>query len=351
MKISVIIPVYNAETTIERCLGHMFSQERPPEETILIDNNSSDRSVELIKEFIHSHSNCNIILEHESKKGPGAARNKGLLKATGDIIAFTDADCFVHKDWLKNLLKVYGETGADGVGGVAEIFCPVTASEKLQAIDHIMPGELLGASMEEKYSALFNGLAVITFNGSYKKEALDKAGGFDEDLSVTGEDVDLCMRIFQQGGKLIVWHPEVQVWHMPRKKFMLYAKRIFQYREILARLLKKHFNKELFIQFKRLKVIRFNFFFNVAITLEAQMIFACILLAVIFKGLFLVVLFFSAVIFYVRFMKRVLVRSRHLGLSIGLRGALAIAGLDIVKKLSSEAGRIYGAVKNRSIFI
>ena len=99
VKISVVLPVYNAETYIEDCIRALLSQNYPVDqyEIIMVDNNSKDRSPEIIKRY------PDIKYLKRSKQGSYAARNTGILQAKGEIIAFTDADCEPSVDWLKNI--------------------------------------------------------------------------------------------------------------------------------------------------------------------------------------------------------------------------------------------------------
>lgn len=99
VKISVVVPVYNAETYIEDCIRALLSQNYPVDhyEIIMVDNNSKDCSPEIIKRY------PDIKYQKTDKKGSYAARNKGILQAKGEIIAFTDADCAPSVDWLRNI--------------------------------------------------------------------------------------------------------------------------------------------------------------------------------------------------------------------------------------------------------
>lgn len=98
-KISVVIPVHNAETYIERCIKALLSQKYPSGhyEIIMVDNNSKDDSPEIIKQYPE------IKYHNVDKQGSYAARNKGISQAKGEIIAFTDADCAPSVDWLRNI--------------------------------------------------------------------------------------------------------------------------------------------------------------------------------------------------------------------------------------------------------
>lgn len=112
-KISVIIPVYNAEKTIRRCLESIMSSEYEEYEVILIDDGSTDNSVSIISEYANRNRRIKIFTQPNS--GPSAARNKGLTLAEGEIIAFVDSDDYVRSDYLDQLVKAFKEQKADVV--------------------------------------------------------------------------------------------------------------------------------------------------------------------------------------------------------------------------------------------
>lgn len=113
MIFSVIIPFLNEEAHIERCIQSLLNQDFPRDkyEIIFIDNDSTDRSREIVLSYPE------LILITEKKIGAYAARNRGLSIARGDIIAFTDADCMPTRDWLKNIMKGMYEKNAEIVLG------------------------------------------------------------------------------------------------------------------------------------------------------------------------------------------------------------------------------------------
>ncbi len=98
MDLSVIIPVYNAGTLINRCLDSVFSQQGKYDiEVICIDDGSTDNSVELIK----SRNEKNITLLQQENAGPAVARNKGMQAATGKYMAYLDADDY----WMPGFIE------------------------------------------------------------------------------------------------------------------------------------------------------------------------------------------------------------------------------------------------------
>ena len=96
-RISVIIPVYNNELTIRSCLDSIFNLNYSNFEVIVVDDCSSDKSIDIVRNY-----SCRIVSLPENM-GAGAARDKGVSEATGEIVAFIDADCVVSKDWLDRI--------------------------------------------------------------------------------------------------------------------------------------------------------------------------------------------------------------------------------------------------------
>lgn len=99
--ISVIVPVYNTEKFIERCVNSIISQTYRDWELFLIDDGSKDNSLELIKKFEKNDSRIRAI--HQENQGAGAARNKGLSLVTGDYIVFVDSDDYLENYYFEML--------------------------------------------------------------------------------------------------------------------------------------------------------------------------------------------------------------------------------------------------------
>lgn len=100
--ISVIIPVYNEEKVIDKCLESLKSQSYPNLEVILVDDGSSDQTVSIVKNLQLKVKNLEILKQNH--KGPGTARNLGASKARGEILVFVDADMTFDPDFLKDLV-------------------------------------------------------------------------------------------------------------------------------------------------------------------------------------------------------------------------------------------------------
>lgn len=103
-KISIIIPVYNAENTLNRCLDSIVNQEYKNYEVILINDGSTDNSKQILDEYKDKYTN--IIVKHKINEGVSSARNMGLEIASGEYIMFIDSDDFFTNKWIDKLNNV-----------------------------------------------------------------------------------------------------------------------------------------------------------------------------------------------------------------------------------------------------
>lgn len=101
IKVSIVIPVYDAEKYIEECIESLLSQTLKECEFIFVNDGSHDRSSEIIKSYQNSDSR--IILINQKNQGVSVSRNKGVQLSTGEYIGFVDADDFVETDMFENL--------------------------------------------------------------------------------------------------------------------------------------------------------------------------------------------------------------------------------------------------------
>ena len=102
--ISVIIPVYNAEKYLERCLQSVLQQTYPHIEVLCVNDGSTDACAEILNRFSVEDLRVKVILQ--ANKGQSAARNVALKAAVGDYVFFVDADDFIHPQTLEILLTV-----------------------------------------------------------------------------------------------------------------------------------------------------------------------------------------------------------------------------------------------------
>lgn len=112
MHISVIIPVYNADKFINRCIDSLISNDiQYPFEILLINDGSTDNSLQIIESYTQKYTYIKVFTQ--VNQGPANARNNGIKIAKGDFIVFVDADDYVEKDYLKNLSSLLMYTNTD----------------------------------------------------------------------------------------------------------------------------------------------------------------------------------------------------------------------------------------------
>ncbi len=201
-KVSVIVPVYNAERTLEDCINSLLALNYPKEnrELIFVDNASTDGTADIL-----SQGRGEIKTLFEGKKGSAAARNRGLMSTSGDVVAFTDSDCVVDKDWLRKIVAPLEDDCVGIVGG------KILAKRPCNKIEEF------GEAIHDHNKAINEYMPpyVITMNWASRLCVLNEVGLFDERF-IRGQDVDLSWRIFQSGYK-IIYEPEAMVHHENEK--------------------------------------------------------------------------------------------------------------------------------------
>lgn len=111
--VSLIIPIYNSEAFLEKCLSSAVSQTLGEIEIILVDDGSSDGSFAIIDSFAENDPRIKVF--KQQNKGPGAARNLGLRMASGEFVAFMDSDDWIDEEFLEKMYNAAVENDADVV--------------------------------------------------------------------------------------------------------------------------------------------------------------------------------------------------------------------------------------------
>ena len=104
-KLSVIIPVYNGEATIKRCLESILHQTYKDFEVILVDDGSTDKSPAFCEEYAHKDHRVRAI--HIENSGPFQARKAGVTIAKGEILTFADADDWLKEDAFETVMRIF----------------------------------------------------------------------------------------------------------------------------------------------------------------------------------------------------------------------------------------------------
>lgn len=112
-KVSIIVPVYNVERYIERCMQSLYSQTYKNIEIILVDDESTDNSGSICDQYEKADSRIKVV--HKKNAGLGMARNTGLKLMTGNYVMFVDSDDYIEKDAVERMLKIAVEYDAQVV--------------------------------------------------------------------------------------------------------------------------------------------------------------------------------------------------------------------------------------------
>ncbi len=207
---SVIIPVYNAETTLSLCLKALSHQSVAKEdyEVIVIDDGSTDNTSNIAKKF-----NVNYI--SQTNQGPATARNKGARAARGDIILFTDSDCIPDHSWIKEMVSPFKDSDVVAVKGIYK-----TSQKELAA-------RFAQAEFEDRYDLLKKSSSIDmidTYSAAFRKDIFLDMGGFDQSFPVANnEDTDFSYRLAVAGYEL-VFNPKAFVYHTHIDTFVKYLK-------------------------------------------------------------------------------------------------------------------------------
>ncbi|MEX0595873.1 MAG: glycosyltransferase [Candidatus Paceibacterota bacterium] len=206
MEISVIVPVYNAENTIEQCLKSLTNQtiRKNLYEIILIDDGSIDNTASVIKTYIAENSEVKISYLKIENSGPARARNIGVKKSDNKIVLLTDSDCKVEENWIEMMYSSFEENDVVAVKG----------RYKTQQTSEV--AKLVQAEFETKYRVLAKYECidfVDTYSAGYRRDIFLEIEGFDESYpQASTEDIDLSFRLYQKGYKMkfnshaIVYH-------------------------------------------------------------------------------------------------------------------------------------------------
>src|SRR2546427_142049 len=208
-KVSVVVASYNGAPTLKPCLESLTRLAYPDYEVILVDDGSTDSTPEIAKEFPGVRCIC------QDHHGLSVARDTGIAAATGEIVAFTDSDCRADEDWLYYLVGDLLSGEFVGMGG--HNFLPPDDSFVAAAV-MVSPGGPAHVMLTDREAEHVPGCNMVFY-----KWALEEIGGFDPVFRTAGDDVDVCWRLQERGGKL-GFSPAGFVWDYQRPKILAYLK-------------------------------------------------------------------------------------------------------------------------------
>ena len=204
IQVSVVVPVYNGVDTIGACVDSLLAQQFPSAayEIIVVENGSTDATSAIVQRLP-------VRLFHSQLRGPAPARNLGIAQSRGDIVAFTDADCVAHPQWLVHLVAPYSDPAVGGVGGAIQAYGHTQRNVVELFADANAPLVNYVSGQDEFLPHLY------TPNASYRKALLEQVHGFNPRL-LTTEDVDLSWRVQLETCAKLSYAPEAIIYHRHR---------------------------------------------------------------------------------------------------------------------------------------
>jgi glycosyltransferase involved in cell wall biosynthesis len=206
MKTSVIVITRNAEFYIRDLLDSLIGQIKQPHEVIVTDADSTDNTQHIVRDYARNHPFIKLYIKPGTR---AQGRNFGVSKATGDIVAFIDADAIANAYWIKEIEQVLKK--ADVVAG-KEVRFGFKGFSTLPRVG------MNHCDADITYPSV---------NLSYKKKVFDEIHGFDSWFK-EAEEIDLNYRAVDAGYKL-VYNEKVIVYHRARETLLGFIKQSFWY--------------------------------------------------------------------------------------------------------------------------
>jgi len=227
MTLSVIIPVYNDPFGIDATLRSVMEQDHPDYEVIPVDNNSTDETPAVIREWAHQYpDHIRPASEHDTQSSY-AARNVGIEAARGEILVFIDADMTAPPHWLNNVHEMFSTSETDYLGYEVEVYVPDGAETFWGWYDTIM-GLPSRYHYEEKQFVPTSCLAV-------RPSVFEQVGRFDE-TATSGGDKEFGQRVHRHPDLTTAFLDDIVVYHPARTTFEAHRAKALRVGRGLARL-------------------------------------------------------------------------------------------------------------------
>jgi glycosyltransferase involved in cell wall biosynthesis len=209
MRFSVIVPAYNAATTLPVLLVSLSVQSFTDFETVLVDDGSRDGTVQIAESYP-----CRV-LRMSTNRGPARCRNEGARVAQGEILAFTDSDCEVAPNWFERMNQRFQESGTDAIMGRLVLKASTFLGDSISALGFPAGGSI---GFEKIWRVDQKGFAdsLSSCNCAVRKSFFQTIGGFDETFPYAGGEDSLLAYHLKKAGCRIRFCPDVLAYHGAR---------------------------------------------------------------------------------------------------------------------------------------
>lgn len=218
MKVSVCITIFNEQKSIGKLLDSLLSQTKKPNEIVIVDGGSKDKTVEIIRHYQKKDRRIKLLIE------PGSVahgRNTSIELARNPIIASTDAGCVAKRDWLEKVSEPFKHKKIGLVAG----FYHMAARNPMQRAVNVYHGVLPTQFDPTSFLPSARSFA-------FRKELWERVGGYSENLEKAGEDTLFFYKVVKTGTRIARVKEAIVDWEEPAgftladsiKKFYQYAK-------------------------------------------------------------------------------------------------------------------------------
>jgi glycosyltransferase involved in cell wall biosynthesis len=205
MKISVVLTTKNEEKNIGDLLESLMHQEEPYE-VLVVDSDSTDETQEIVKKYSEKNKNIKLIIHPGTR---AESMNYGIKQASGEAVAFIGGDDIADKDWIKEIRNAIK---------TSDIITGKLISKKDDRFGKVANVKLFHKGINVTYPGT---------NTTYKKEILDKLGGFDP-WFFSAEDLEINLRAVNQGYK-INYDERPKVYYRPRNNPLSFIRQSYMY--------------------------------------------------------------------------------------------------------------------------
>ncbi len=210
-RVAVVVAVFNEEKHLPHLLSALSKQSHQPQEIIIVDDGSSDRTNAILRDSALQNSRLRIF--HQNNRGPAAARNLGWKGSLSEICVFTDGDCVPDPDWLEKLIVPFENPNVGASAGTYRTMNPENILARFIGLEIAWRHSRIGKTVDAHGS----------YNLAVRKQVLEETGGFKEMYKKpSGEDWDLTYRISKK--HKIAFVRDAVVGHYHPESFTAYMK-------------------------------------------------------------------------------------------------------------------------------